>query len=64
EGKAEGIAVGKAEGQAETLRRMIRDVCEMLGIELTAARAETLEGMAPAELEALWTRIKRERRWE
>jgi predicted transposase/invertase (TIGR01784 family) len=55
---------GKTEGQAETLRRTIRDVCEMLGIELTAARADALEGMAVAELEALWAQIKRERRWE
>jgi predicted transposase/invertase (TIGR01784 family) len=55
---------GKVEGKADTLRQTIHDVCEMLGIELTAARAEALQAMAAAELEALWARIKRERRWE
>ena len=63
EGMAEGKAEGKAEGQAETLRRTIRDVCEILGIELTAARDKALERMAAPELEALWTRLKRERSW-
>lgn len=61
-GLAEGLAEGRAEGLA-ALRRAVRDLCEVLGIEWTDARAAATEVMDVPALDALRAALKRDRRW-
>ena len=51
-----------AEGRREGLAAGIRDLCEVLGIELGAEREAALPQMSLDDLSALRDRIKRERR--
>lgn len=59
----EGVEEGKRQGLTVGLRRAVLDLCEVLGIEVTAERQAELAAAEPAEIEALCERIKRERRW-
>jgi hypothetical protein len=54
---------GRKEGQEEGLRAAVRDLCDVLGIPLDAAREAALEGMDLPALDALRARLKADRRW-
>ena len=58
-----GRAEGRAEGVGEGLGTAVRTACELLGIELTAAREARLAKASTAELEQLLDSLKRDRRW-
>jgi hypothetical protein len=62
-GKAEGKAEGLLEGKAEGLRAAVLDLCEVLGVELTASRRAHVGAMEVGELEALRRALKQTRRW-
>lgn len=47
----------------EALRSAVEDICELCGVPLDGARRAHLAALAPAALEALRARIKRERAW-
>jgi len=47
----------------QALRSGVRDLCELLGVELSPDREAALEAMDLAKLLALRERLKRERRW-
>ena len=59
EGVAEGIVLGLAAG----LRSAIEALCEVMAIELDAAKKEELERLSAAELETLKAALVAERRW-
>ena len=68
--REEGLALyhvsmraAEAKGRAETLRKALGGLCEVLGIELDAHRRQGLAAMSDTELEALHETIVRERRW-
>lgn len=61
-GRAEGEAIGRAEGEAIG-RAAVLDLCELLGIEITADQRESLDAMTLSQLDALRVEIKRDRRW-
>jgi predicted transposase/invertase (TIGR01784 family) len=63
EGREEGRAEGREEGRAEGLVGTVRTVCELLGIELTAAHEARLAKASTAELDELLDSLKRDRRW-
>lgn len=54
---------GREEGREEGLRAAVRDLCDVLGIPLDAAREAEMAGMDVAALDALRARLKSERRW-
>ncbi|WP_437815762.1 Uma2 family endonuclease [Sorangium sp. So ce1078] len=54
---------GRKQGRATGLRAAVRDVCELLGIELSPEREAALEAMDEAALGALREQLKRDRRW-
>jgi len=54
---------GRAAGKAEGLRLAIRDVCELLGVLLSAEQTEQLSRLDVAGLSLLRDEIKRLRRW-
>jgi hypothetical protein len=62
-GRAEGHAEGHAEGRASALREAIVDLCELLGISVSADKRATLARANGTELEALRDAIKRDTRW-
>jgi predicted transposase/invertase (TIGR01784 family) len=64
EGLREGLREGREEGLADGLRQAVGDLCELLGIELSAERRAALRAMDMGELTALRDRLKRERRWD
>jgi len=59
----EGLRLGRAEGQLEGLRRSVEDLCDVLGIELTAERRRQVAAMGAEALDALRTAIKSARTW-
>ncbi|XXY54209.1 Uma2 family endonuclease [Sorangium sp. So ce269] len=59
----ESLAAVQASGREEGLRTGLRDLCELLAIELSPEREAALDAMKEAELLALRERLKRERRW-
>ena len=63
EGVAEGIVLGEAKGLAAGLRSAIHALCEVMAIELDAAKKEELERLSAAELETLKAALVAERRW-
>jgi flagellar biosynthesis/type III secretory pathway protein FliH len=67
EGEAKGLREGEAkglrEGKAEGLRAAVLDLCEVLGIEVTAEQRAQLDAMGVGELEALRQALKTTRRW-
>ena len=62
-GLKEGRDAGLKEGQEDGLRRGIEPLCEVLGIELTAARRAWLEEADAAALTDLMQRLRADRRW-
>ncbi len=63
-GREEGRKEGREEGLVEGLRHAVVDLCDLLGIEITARRRQVLERADPAALGALRERIKLDRRWD
>jgi hypothetical protein len=63
EGEAIGEARGRAEGRAESMRLAVETACELLGVEIDAARREALERLDVDGLTALLSELRRERRW-
>jgi Uma2 family endonuclease len=61
---ATGRAEGEASGRAEGLRVAVRDLCQVLGIEVTAEREASLGLMRIVELDDLRERLKRDRGWK
>ncbi|WP_433930297.1 Uma2 family endonuclease [Sorangium cellulosum] len=59
----ESLAAVQASGREEGLRTGLRDLCELLAIELSPEREAALGAMKETELLALRDRLKRERRW-
>jgi hypothetical protein len=59
----EGERLGKAEGRLEGLRVAVRDLCELLGITLTAEQQAHLETLDLAGLGALRAHLKLHRAW-
>lgn len=53
----------REEGREEGLRQSARDLCEVLGIELTPEREAAVAGMNASALADLRDHLKRERRW-
>lgn len=54
---------GREEGREETLRQSARDLCEVLGIELTPEREAAIAAMNASALTDLRAHLKRDRRW-
>ena len=61
--EARGEARGDARGEVRGLRAAVADLCEVLGIQLTAASRAEIEGLDGAGLTALRERIKAARGW-
>jgi hypothetical protein len=57
------LQAAKAEGRAETLRKTVGGLCEVLGIELDDRKRQALAAMSDSELDALFDTLTRERRW-
>jgi hypothetical protein len=57
------LAKGHAEGLGAARRQTVRDLCEVLGIALDAAREARLDATRGEELEALIAELKRSRAW-
>jgi predicted transposase/invertase (TIGR01784 family) len=58
-----GLREAKAEGKAESLQEMIRDLCLAFGIELDASREERLTRGTAEELQSLLKAISVDHRW-
>ncbi len=54
---------GREEGRVVERRRAVADLCEVLGIALSAAQRAELSAMTLAQLELLTASIKRTKRW-
>ena len=50
-------------GRVEGIKEAVGDMCELLGIELTADRSQKLAGMTLADLAALRAHLKQHRAW-
>ena len=61
--RQESRAAGKAEGQAEGARGAIADLCELLGIPLTAERVSHLAGLGLTALGAVRLHLKTHQAW-
>jgi hypothetical protein len=59
----EMIAESRRQGRKKGLRTVIDAACELLGIELTAARQARMNELDAPELEALLDQLYAERRW-
>jgi len=57
------LRAAKAEARAETLRKTVGGLCEVLGIELDDHKRQALDAMSDTELDALFDTLTRERRW-
>lgn len=64
EGLEKGLQKGLTAGLKEGLRRTVRDLCDLLGIEVGPEREARLQTMRTAELESLRAQLKRDRRWD
>ncbi len=58
-----GEATGRAEGSAESLRLAVEAICDVLGIEVDAARATIVQGLDVDGLNRLLQDIRLNRRW-
>jgi predicted transposase/invertase (TIGR01784 family) len=58
-----GEAEGRAEGQILTLRRNVRELCEVLEIDWSGERQSTIDALSLDELQRLWRNLLRDRRW-
>ncbi len=63
QGEKAGLEKGKKAGLEEGLREAIGDMCELLGIELTAPRRALLETLDTAALKSFRDRLKASRAW-
>ncbi len=54
---------GRVEGRVEGLRSTVRDLCELLGIDLDAERQRAIDAMGEPALDTLRVALKRDRRW-
>jgi len=63
EGEAKGLREGEAKGLREGLRAAVADLCELLGVSLTAARQADLAALDLAGLEALRQHLKAHKAW-
>lgn len=59
----ESLDAVRDEGRLVALRNNVEDLCEVLGIEMTAAKRDILEHANVEELEALRAQIKNDREW-
>ncbi|HSN98316.1 MAG TPA: Rpn family recombination-promoting nuclease/putative transposase [Candidatus Nanopelagicales bacterium] len=57
------LSVARSEGRGEGIREGIEAACELLGVEIDAARRGQLDMLDPAGLQALLDHLRRERRW-
>lgn len=62
-GLQHGLEKGREQGREREARLAIADICEMLGLELTAARRGHLEQLNLQGLEALRAHLKTHRMW-
>ncbi len=62
-GEATGRAEGEAKGRAESLRLAVEAICDVLGIEVDAARATIVQGLDVDGLNRLLQDIRLNRRW-
>jgi hypothetical protein len=60
---AQGVAQGARDGEAKGLRTAVADLCELLGIELTAEREAHLGTLDAAGLTALRQHLKAHKAW-
>ncbi|AUX48775.1 uncharacterized protein SOCE26_103160 [Sorangium cellulosum] len=58
------LSLARKEGQGEGLRQGIEAVCQVLGIELTAARRREIAALDAPGLSALLARIQTRKAWE
>lgn len=63
EGIKKGIKRGIKKGRTEGLQTAVLDLCEVLGISLSAAQLQQIEGMDADALTALRAHLKRHRAW-
>ena len=63
EGRQEGVQQGRQEGLQQGLLHAILDLCEVLGIELTAERKAQIEQLDLTQLSQLRTHLKSTRTW-
>lgn len=61
--RKEGREEGQKEGRGEGIREGIEAACELLGLEVDAARRAQLDALDAAALKALLDHLRRERRW-
>lgn len=59
----EGRDKGREQGRDEGLRAAVRDLCELLAIDLTAERSALVAKLDRVGLDTLRTHLKAERRW-
>jgi len=63
QGEETGEKKGEERGEETGLRRTVREVCDVMGIALSAAQKQRLEKLHKRHLEQLLAQIKTERRW-
>lgn len=63
DGLKEGIKEGIKEGKREGIKEGIKAACELLGIELTAARRDHINKLDASGLESLLAHLRAERRF-
>lgn len=63
EGRQEGIQEGRQEGESRGLRAAVLDLCEVLGLSVSAAEHAALERLDIPALSALRDHLKRHRAW-
>ncbi len=63
EGEAKGRAEGEAKGRAEALRLAVETACDLLGIEVDAARAKVIRESDVESLMRVLGEIRRNRVW-
>jgi len=61
--REQGEARGRAEGEEQTLRRNVRELCEAMEIGWNDERRSTVEALSLVELRELWRSLLRDRRW-
>ncbi len=63
QGEAIGEARGRADGEEQTLRHNVRDVCNALGIGWNDERQAAVDAFSLEELQGLWRSLLRDQRW-
>jgi hypothetical protein len=63
DGRKEGFQDGRKEGKVEEAREAVKDLCEILAIELGAERLQALEAMDLPALASLRKHLKAHRSW-